>query len=98
MQPGRRATCRQAWGAATITAPAILRALRERRPALSAIATAVAGALLSIVGFFYMRAVDHGWLIHLPRGAVSNGEHSWLPVIGLVGGFALTGLASHAVL
>jgi PAS domain S-box-containing protein len=81
-----------------MTAPAILRALRERRPALPAIATAVAGALLSIVGFFYMRAVDHGWLIHLPRGAVSNGEHSWLPVIGLVGGFALTGLASHAVL
>ena len=88
--------CQPARGAA-VTA-AILRALRDQRPALPAFATAVAGALLSVAGFFYIRAADHGWLVYLPRGMASNGEHSWLPAIALAGGFALTALASHAVL
>jgi len=89
---------RQAWGAVAMTAPAILRVLRRQRAAAPAIATAVAGALLSVVGFFFIRAVDHGSLAYLPRGMASSGGHSWLPAIGLLGGFVLTGLASHAVL
>jgi PAS domain S-box-containing protein len=81
-----------------MTASAIRRALRKQRATLPAIVIAVAGALLSVVGFFYIRAADHGWLVYLPRGVASSSEHSWLPVIGLAGGFALTALASHAVL
>ena len=76
--------------------PAILRVLRRHRVALPAIATALAGALLSVIGFFFIRAVDHGPLADLPKA--SGGGHSWLAVIGLIGGFVLTGLASHAVL
>jgi len=60
---------------------------------------AVVGALLSVAGFFYIRAADQGWpAVYLPRGVAASGEHSWLPAIALVGGFALTALASHAVL
>ena len=81
-----------------MTAAAILRALRAQRATLPAIATAIVGALLSVAGFFFIRAVDHGSLIYLPRGMASSSGHSWLPAAGLVCGFALTGLASHAVL
>src|SRR5882672_681793 len=81
-----------------MTAPAILRALRAQRTNLPAIATAIVGALLSVLGFFFIRAVDHGSIIYLPRGMASNSGHSWVPAAGLVCGFVLTGLASHAVL
>jgi len=79
-------------------APAILRTLRAQRATLPAIATAIVGAFLSVVGFFFIRVIDHGSLIYLPRGMVSSSGHSWLPAASLVGGFVLTGLASHAVL
>ncbi len=81
-----------------MTAAAILRALRAQRATLPAIATAIVGALLSVAGFFFLRAVDHGSLIYLPRGMASSSGHSWLPAGGLVCGLVLTGLASHAVL
>src|SRR5882672_4607514 len=81
-----------------MTAPAILRALRAQRATLPALATAIVGALASVAGFFLIRAVDHGSLTFLPRGMVSSSGYSWLPAAGLVCGFALTGLASHAVL
>jgi PAS domain S-box-containing protein len=81
-----------------MTAAGILRALRAQRATLPAIATAIVGALLSVAGFFFIRAIDHGSLIHLPRGMTSGSGHSWLPLAGLVCGLLLTGLASHAVL
>ena len=81
-----------------MTAPAILRALREQRAPLPAITTAIVGALLSVAGYFFIRAIDHGSLIYLPRGMASSSGHSWLPVAGLLCGFVLTALASHAVL
>ena len=81
-----------------MTAAAILRALRAQRATLPAIATAIVGALLSVAGFFFLRAVDHGSLIYLPRGMASSSGHSWLPAGGFVCGLVLTGLASHAVL
>jgi len=81
-----------------MTAPSILRALRAQRATLPAIATAIVGALLSAAGFFFIRAVDHGSLIYLPRGMASSSGHSWLPAAGLLCGLVLTGLVSHAVL
>jgi PAS domain S-box-containing protein len=81
-----------------MTAPAILRALRAQRATLPAIATAIVGALLSVAGFFFIRAVDHGSLIYLPRGMASSSGYSWLPAAGFMCGLLLTGLASHAVL
>ncbi len=81
-----------------MTAPSILRVLRARRATLPAIATAIVGALLSVAGFFFIRAVDNDSLIYLPRGIASSSGHSWLPAAGLMCGLVLTGLASHAVL
>jgi PAS domain S-box-containing protein len=81
-----------------MTAPSILRALRAQRATLPAVTTAIVGALLSAAGFFFIRAVDHGSLIYLPRGMASSSGHSWLPAAGLACGLMLTGLASHAVL
>jgi PAS domain S-box-containing protein len=81
-----------------MTAPAILRALRAQRAALPAIAIAIVGVLLSVAGFFFIRAMDHGSLISLPRGMASSSGRSWLPLAGLGCGLLLTGLASHAVL
>jgi len=78
-------------------APGILRTLRARRATLPAFATAIVGALASVAGFFLIRAVDHDSLIFLPRGMALGGGYSWLPAAGLVCGFALTGLATHAV-
>ena len=78
-------------------APGILRTLRARRATLPAFATAIVGGLASVAGFFLIRAVDHDSLIFLPRGMALGGGYSWLPAAGLVCGFALTGLATHAV-
>jgi PAS domain S-box-containing protein len=80
-----------------MTAPAVLRGWAQHAT-LPAIATAIIGALLSVAGFFFIRVLDHGSLIYLPRGMASSSGHSWLPVAGLVCGLLLTGLASHAVL
>jgi PAS domain S-box-containing protein len=81
-----------------MTAPAILRALRGRHAIPPAIATVIVGAVLSVAGFFFLRAVDHGSLVYLPRGMAASSGHSWLPLAGLVCGLVLTGLAAHAVL
>src|SRR5262245_37781267 len=98
-EPTGRAMCRQTSGAVVMTALAIVHALRAQRATLPAIATAVAGALLSVAGFFFIRSLEHGSLTHyLPSGMAASGGQSWLPAAGLVCGLLLTALASHAVL
>ena len=80
-----------------MTAPTNPHAPPARPPALAAAATAIVGALLSVAGFFLIRALDHDSVVQLPRGMAWAVGYTWLPAAGLLCGLALTGLATHAV-
>src|SRR5262249_37011176 len=85
-------------GAVRMTAPAIPHVLWTRRTVLTAVATAIVGALLSAGGFFLVYELVEGPAIRLSRGMATNSSHPWLPFVGLACGLVLTGLASYAVL
>src|ERR1700752_2463276 len=68
------------------------------RTRLPAIATAIAGAIISLTGFFVMRALELDSAHYAARGMGLGADRSWVPPAVLVGGLMLTGWAAHAVL